>query len=467
MKMHGGRREFQCSRLSSRVALVNLHPGTHVPQQLRTPANSQTRTLANSLTNKPANSQTRTLANSLTNKPSNSLTRQLANSLTNNAAFTLIELLIVVVGIVTLMGIVFRLAGRGGDNKARAVTIRRIQSLENALSGYYAAFGSYPPVPLHGVRDIYRKTSDEGVQYDDDSEDETGTLNWDYVRAACRSQPVAVEFPFNAVTMEDYFKAVSESSSGKARDGLMDMGRFGGRDKSQSSWANIQVFKFGVLSFLLPRYAFMMEGPEEAYESKQWTANNRRGEFFDPKDGKPLFANADWIGNFQGEMGVGQIHWNKSPTSTAEYQNKILSQPSQAVCARWMPNFSKNLCCMEGTSFFGVDVCDGTRYYMSSRPDGDYSGYGGAVYRPNENAGNGGGEGQMYQLNVITMLDGWYNDLYYYSPPPYQSYRVWSAGANGKTFPPWIDMAKFRSDHSKDADTAAKWIEDDIVGMSN
>ena len=381
--------------------------------------------------------------------------------------FTLIELLIVVVVIATLMGIVFRLAGMGGDSKARAVTIRHIQGLENALSGYYAAFGSYPPVPLHGVRDIYRKTSDEGVQYDDDSEDETGTLNWDYVRAACRSQPVAAEFPYNAKLMEDYFNAISASSSGKARDGLMDMGRFGGRDKSQSGWANIQVFKFGVMSFLLPRYAFMMEGPEEAYESKQWTANNRRGEFFDPKDGKPMFSNANWIDDFQRNMGVGQKHGSSTMTdSQRRYSNQVMSQPSQAVCARWMQNFAGALTCSSGTSFFGVDVCWNGDYARSAHPDGDYGG-GGPVYRPSENSGDGGGEGQMYQLNVITMSDGWYNDLYYYSPPPYQSYRVWSAGPNYKTFPPWIDMAKFRRDHPNDAATAAKWIEDDIVGMSN
>ena len=58
--------------------------------------------------------------------------------------------------IVTLMAIVFRLAGTGGESTARAKTLARLQKLSNALSGYYAAFGSYPPVPLQGrSRDIY------------------------------------------------------------------------------------------------------------------------------------------------------------------------------------------------------------------------------------------------------------------------------------------------------------------------
>ena len=69
--------------------------------------------------------------------------------------FTLIELLIVTVVIVTLMGIVFRLAGVGGDSRKKSLTQSRLQRLENALSGYYAAYGSYPPVPLQNrSRDI-------------------------------------------------------------------------------------------------------------------------------------------------------------------------------------------------------------------------------------------------------------------------------------------------------------------------
>ena len=76
---------------------------------------------------------------------------------TNRGGFTLIELLVVTVVVVTLMGVVFRLAGAGGDSRKKAVTIDRLQRIENALSGYYAAYGSYPPVPLQGrSRSIYR-----------------------------------------------------------------------------------------------------------------------------------------------------------------------------------------------------------------------------------------------------------------------------------------------------------------------
>ena len=73
--------------------------------------------------------------------------------------FTLIELLVVVVILATLMGIVFRLAGCGDESRKRTKTVQRLQRVENALSGYYAAYGTYPPVPLHGSRSIYLKTN--------------------------------------------------------------------------------------------------------------------------------------------------------------------------------------------------------------------------------------------------------------------------------------------------------------------
>ena len=63
-------------------------------------------------------------------------------------AFTLIELMITIAVLVILMGLVFRLNSAGTESQKRTVTIIRMQKLENCLSGYYAAFGSYPPVKL-------------------------------------------------------------------------------------------------------------------------------------------------------------------------------------------------------------------------------------------------------------------------------------------------------------------------------
>ena len=87
--------------------------------------------------------------------------------LTTKHGFTLIELLVVTVVIVALMGVIFRLTGIAGGTSAQETTVFRMQCLENCLSGYYATFGSYPPVPLQNAsRNIFRKASSSGIQSD-------------------------------------------------------------------------------------------------------------------------------------------------------------------------------------------------------------------------------------------------------------------------------------------------------------
>ena len=62
------------------------------------------------------------------------------------------------------------------------------------------------------------------------------------------------------------------------------------------------------------------------------------------------------------------------------------------------------------------------------------------------------------------MKDGYDHELYYYSPAPYQTYVLWSAGENGNTFPPWVDKETL---DAADLKTAMKWASDDIVHMKN
>ena len=133
--------------------------------------------------------------------------------------FTLIELMIVMAILVTLMAVMFRISGIGADADNKTRTIVRLQRLENCLSGYYAAFGSYPPVKMHGARDIYLSVGEHGIQSDKRNESiwgwdpdtfvkwiESGKDKryrqpaeesaWRQVQAACMSQPVACNFPF-------------------------------------------------------------------------------------------------------------------------------------------------------------------------------------------------------------------------------------------------------------------------------
>lgn len=271
-------------------------------------------------------------------------------------AFTLIELLIVVVVLVTLMMIAFKLGNIGEEARARTVTIERIQRLENALSGYNAAFGMYPPVRIHGSRNIYLRVDDNGLQNSDGEENtaiwgwcsSNGEVTnwkaegeaWRQVEAACRSQPVACEFPFDnkyqdmiqaaceeLQTWAEQSECMPDSIRQMAQQGFDDgvtenIGRHA-KNKGKIEWSDIQLFKFGALSYLLPRYLIMMNGdPTFFTDYAQWTGNNQ--EPCDPLTGGP--------------MGWSQVQNYALSDSNSDLAH-VANAPSQAVCARWMANF--------------------------------------------------------------------------------------------------------------------------------
>ncbi len=61
-------------------------------------------------------------------------------------AFTLIELMVVVLVIMILSGILFRLAALVQDRAARSRVVYQLQQIQNALNEFYAEYGHYPPV---------------------------------------------------------------------------------------------------------------------------------------------------------------------------------------------------------------------------------------------------------------------------------------------------------------------------------
>ncbi len=368
--------------------------------------------------------------------------------MTRHRAFTLVEMLVVVVVLITLMTIAFRLSNVGADQQARNETISRIQRLENCLSGYYAAFGSYPPVALHASRNFRIRTNDSGSQDADGMED--GSLNWASVRAACLAQPVNCAFPFAheggegrgifencdavAEVMEKKFEGLGDPN-GNAINNLEDIGLGASYSKA---------FEFGLLSFLLPRYLFMLDFDSNALskltQMKQWKNNNI--EQHDPFDGTMM----SWQ----------QLRQYRSSATQGNNDTdlvRLANIPSQAVCARWMPNLG-GMCNMNiPRSFFGISLGDGYAGPLSIEAPRVRIYWTG----PNDS-------GVPYILDTITVWDGWFQDIYYYSPAPYQTYVLWSAGPNGKTFPPWVDKSSLNSSELK---TVNEWISDDIIHMSN
>ena len=395
--------------------------------------------------------------------------------------FTLVEMLIVVVVLVTLMTITFRLSSLGDDQTRRSATISRLQRLENCLSGYYAAFGTYPPVKEHGYStfhevnvhgiqqvqdadlhlDWYKPSGDRGIGSTSEVED------WKIVQATCLCQPLATRFPYPE-GYDEYLKAQAELAKERVASGEdtntdpEHLGTVNGgyddgystnpgrHDLSQSSWTECQLFQFGVMSYLLPRYMVMMSSGENAnqlFNSKQWTQNNALP--CRPSNGRRYDSWAEIKSAMRGvTRGASDIRGG-----SREDYDEVKMMPSQSVCTRWLPNLEKS--CYTGIPYrlYGIDIAD-----PSQRFDCQFN----TVFSPG--GSQGGSYSQQYVLNLITMTDGWHHELYYHSPAPYQSYVVWSAGPNGRTYPPWMTREGLGGDKGK---CISVWIEDDIVNMSN
>ncbi len=374
-------------------------------------------------------------------------------------AFTLIELLIVIVVLAILAGLVFRLGGIGSASGARNKTVARLQRLENALSGYYAAFGSYPPVQLQGrSRNIFYEVNGYGIQQtSNDPASSSGLPPWNQIEAACRAQPVAMEFPYDA-GYQDYVTAVAaqlkrlhddgvdpykkNDALGYGFDGLRTPSQLSGK-YGKTDWTEVQIFKFGLMSYLLPRYLVMMgHSADELYDHfAQWKGYNQLPAQF--------------------EDGVPYEDWRLMNVDVKNEKWKIAALPSQAITARWLPNFEGILSCNRDCTYYGINL---TSYDTIDISSGRLS-VGNAWPKLYASNAKSGYSSQQYVLDEITMRDGWGRELYYYSLPPYQSYRVWSAGPNGMTFPPWISPEDEIYSNQSNRDTIQSWIADDIVQM--
>lgn len=391
-------------------------------------------------------------------------------------AFTLVELLVVVVVIAILMAVTFRIVGVGEEETSRSNTVKRMHALETCISGYFAAFGSYPPVRLHGSRNIFCKVNQQGVQVVDEKPDYS-TFTWKKVQAACCSQPVAMNYPFKKSKWKDIKntslkvqKAYSKGNGGLAEvagtgfDALQTPSQLSSKAE-EDEWTHCNLFRFGLMSFLLPRFMIMMEGEDTTIYDKfvQWGENNNVPCKFE--DGVPY---ENW------EAIAKQV---KPPSDTSDEINdelwKVALLPSQIITARW-------IACLEGvcqvqtpqiTEFkvWGVNIMaegsDITETGLTTQINKPWR------YPPIFSSGDlqseNNGWTQAYALDGISCRDGWGEDFYYYSPSPHQSYRLWSAGKNNMTFPPWITEKEIDELNANWASQAREWKSDDIVHMSN
>ena len=127
----------------------------------------------------------------------------------------------------------------------------------------------------------------------------------------------------------------------------------------------------------------------------------------------------------------------------------IENLPSQAVCARWMPNFAGIVLTTpflgnDPTMFFGVDTRDSYDHGRGHNEKWFLISQSGYDHEP------------TIANKLKTVVDGWGEDFYYCSFPPYQSYQLWSSGPNKRTFPPWMEMVSGKEE------LITRWVQDDI-----
>ena len=332
--------------------------------------------------------------------------------------FTLIEMMVVIAVIGILIGGVFKLFSTAGTSSQRAETIARLERLQNAISGFYAEFGTYPPVPSHGSPDPYMEADEDGT-YTGSAE-----LNPTNANRAARCQPVAFCYP-NARSLDFYINEHYQS------EGIVSVNDAFGpdvRNRNDYEWDQIRIFRFGLMSYLMPRVELMLNGSEldnlsennenipNAYffDTRQWTHYNAGSKISGPSGG--------W--------------WNKLRESLAAQRDR----ENHAV-ARWLPNLEKSVCGGPG-DLLGINTTEPDTG-LSMEPTTD----------PKSSA-------VTYMLMRVSVRDGWGEDLYYYSAAPYQSYRLWSAGPDKKTFPPWISLESLSAD---DRRIVSEWLKDDIA----
>ncbi len=318
------------------------------------------------------------------------------------AAFTLVEMMVVVVVIAILIAGVFRLMKAVEQKNKEAQTKARLQKLQNAMSAFYSEYGTYPPVAYYGSQDPYTEQSD--LYTGDGTLIKDQPLTAENALRAARCQPSEYLYPSPKKWNKGINRMFKDENVRNANEVLARIVR----DRSDTAWSDgLRAFRFGLLSFLLPRLTLM---------------GGKSDGSFDEQNSPDV--------NF-----VQSRQWNENnPGSLREIYER-----EQMVIARWLPNFERFPLRGVGT-VMGVQTGDGHHDNLIHLA---------TVTDPKTK--------QSYKLIHASMYDGWGREFFYYSAPPYQSYRVWSAGADGRTFPPGA------TPKNSDRKTVAEWTGDDIV----
>lgn len=258
------------------------------------------------------------------------------------SAFTLIEMLVVIVVVGILSGLVFRMVGAGGTSSDRAQARRKVEALANACEEYKGVYGRYPPVAM----------------------DANG------------KQPIGYGYP----NRTDNWTAGGESGGTSLANLLKDVPR--SKLEAEGSY----VFRFGLLSYLVPR----VEGRAQYAPKALFTSN---------------LGDQD---NWKSQNAAKNSNIDKSTLKKWIGSGRV-SRPSD-----WNP---EKHCC----------AIDNPRDLLAAKKIAPLLE---GIVRTDLAA-------QNYKGNAFTNLyahvvDPWGNDLRYESSPPHDSYRIWSLGPDCK-----------------------------------
>jgi prepilin-type N-terminal cleavage/methylation domain-containing protein len=333
--------------------------------------------------------------------------------------FTLIELMVVIAIIGILIGTTFKLMGVAVDSKARAVTIARMERLQNALSGYYSAYGMYPNVPPYGSAN-----PDDPDHTSESSGATIGSGTKESAQAAARVQPVGFEYP-TPVWMDDKIPILFYPQNVISVNTAI-----GSLSPTDDEWDKYKGFKFGLMSFLLPRVEIVGH-PNEGNNAPTLE----------------VFQRAQWVKNNPASSVPGNSNASQQLLKENLAKQRVLENEA---CIRWLPCFENILRSFAGS----ITLKDADNKNMATvHLNGDEAG-GHRLAARNMKGG------PTVALAFITITDGWGREFFYHSAPPYQSFKVWSAGPDGLTFPPWIPSTDATYKKLK----AQNWTKDDIVG---
>jgi prepilin-type N-terminal cleavage/methylation domain len=290
-----------------------------------------------------------------------------------SGGFSLIELMVVFVIISILAGMVMKLVQLTGNKQSEAETVAKLERIAQSLEEFKATYGRYPPVAMYPGND--------GRMY----------------------QPVIYEYALYW-TQEPPSGATGGIYPNLAAS-LKNQNRNG--NNSWSANGSGVVYTFGLMSYLFPRFASHAENsPYQFVGSSNANGNGLPDGGQDYKDSDAYVLN----------------QWDNSNNR----KGLVADIPRDVDASRRvLPYIGASLDANGRVADYGnVVKQSGGRIGEDPSPNRLPDGHHGTEHKD-------ASSGKLYRNGYITVLDGWIRPIFYSSPPPYDTYKLWSAGANG------------------------------------